>query len=158
MTDIVDRKTRSRMMSGIKGKDTKPELIIRGALFARGFRYRLHDKRLPGKPDIVLPKYHAVIFVHGCFWHGHGCHLFKWPGTRGEFWRKKVTDNRSRDSRVIRQLLGNGWRVLTVWECSLKGKGCSGTDVIAGKIRRWLASKKARMEIAGKVLRSLGNK
>ena len=93
MADVVDRKTRSRMMSGIRGKNTRPELLIRKGLHARGFRFRLHDKRLPGKPDLVLPKYSAVIFVHGCFWHGHDCHLFKWPQSRREFWRKKITRN-----------------------------------------------------------------
>lgn len=89
MTDVVDKATRSRMMAGIKGKDTKPEMLIRSELHRRGFRFRKNVKDLPGKPDIVLPKYRAVIMVNGCFWHGHGCRLFKWPSTRPEFWREK---------------------------------------------------------------------
>lgn len=109
-------------MSGIKGADTKPELIIRSGLHRRGFRFRLHDKKLPGKPDLVLPKYNAVIFVNGCFWHKHDCHLFKWPKTRQEFWRKKISGNAERDERNVQALLDDGWRVMTVWECALKGK------------------------------------
>lgn len=122
MADIVDRKTRSRMMSGIKGKDTKPELVIRKALFAKGFRYRLHDKKLPGKPDLVFPKFNAVIFVHGCFWHAHDCHLFKWPSTNEAFWREKINRNKSIDKQNCSKLVNKGWRVLEIWECALKGK------------------------------------
>ncbi len=110
------------MMSGIRGKDTKPEMIIRRGLHARGFRFRLHDRTLPGKPDLVFPKYRAVIFVHGCFWHGHECHLFKWPKTRVEFWREKIEGNRARDVRVALELRGSGWDVIEVWECQLKDK------------------------------------
>ena len=99
MTDVVNKQTRSRMMSGIKSKNTKPELIIRKALFKKGFRFKLHDKSLPGKPDLVLPKYDAVIFIHGCFWHQHNCHLFKWPSTRPEFWETKIHRNVEVDKR-----------------------------------------------------------
>mgnify|MGYP001813680444 FL=1 len=122
MADVVDRKTRSRMMSGIRGKNTRPELLIRKGLHARGFRFRLHDKRLPGKPDLVLPKYSAVIFVHGCFWHGHDCHLFKWPQSRREFWRKKITRNKVKDAESYVSLKKEGWYILTIWECALKGR------------------------------------
>jgi len=122
MVDVVDRKTRSRMMSGIRGKNTKPELLIRTGLHARGFRFRLHDKHLPGKPDLVLPKYSAVIFVHGCFWHGHDCHLFKWPQSRRAFWRNKILRNQEKDAESYAGLKKEGWYILTIWECALKGR------------------------------------
>ena len=119
MADIVDKATRSRMMSAIKGKNTKPELLVRKALHANGFRFRLHDKKLPGKPDIVLPKYKTVIFVHGCFWHGHECKNFRWPKTRKSWWRKKIEGNRSRDRRQNKQLTKSGWTCVTIWECKI---------------------------------------
>ena len=120
MADVVSPEVRSRMMSGIRGKDTKPEMVVRRGLHARGFRFRLHDKRLPGKPDLVFPKYRAVIFVHGCFWHGHDCDLFKWPKTREAFWREKINRNSERDRRTIGLLLGVGWSVKVVWECEVR--------------------------------------
>ncbi|MCF6217065.1 MAG: very short patch repair endonuclease [Emcibacter sp.] len=133
MTDVVTSKKRSEMMTGIKGKDTRPEMIIRRALFREGFRYRLHDKKLPGKPDLVLRKYNAVIFINGCFWHGHSCHLFKWPKSRPEFWRNKISGNKARDARNIDNLTKSGWRILTIWECALKGKHRrSLDDIISG--------------------------
>ncbi|MHB1141470.1 MAG: very short patch repair endonuclease [Sulfuricaulis sp.] len=150
MADIVNRKTRSRMMSGIKGKNTAPELQVRKALFAKDIRYRLHDKRLPGKPDLVIRKYHAVIFVHGCFWHRHHCHLFKWPVTRRKFWREKIKSNSVRDARVKKQLLANDWRVLTIWECSLKGRGRYTIKEIAHRTAQWLRGTRKRVEISGK--------
>lgn len=108
-------------MSCIKGKNTKPEEIVRKALFAKGFRYRKNDRRLPGTPDIVLPKYKTVIFVNGCFWHGHqGCKYFVVPKTNTEFWLKKITSNAERDSIKVTRLKKLGWRVITVWECELK--------------------------------------
>ena len=149
MTDVVDKKTRSRMMSGIKGKDTKPELLVRKGLFSKGFRYRLHDKRLPGKPDLVFPKYNAVIFVHGCFWHGHGCILFKWPRTRKTFWRDKITGNRARDEKNVSALLSDGWRVLQIWECALKGAKRKKIDVIISRAEKWLTGKPKHAEIRG---------
>jgi DNA mismatch endonuclease (patch repair protein) len=149
MTDVVDKATRSRMMRGIRGKDTKPELLIRKALFARGFRYRLHDKRLPGKPDLVFPAYNAVVFVHGCFWHGHKCHLFKWPQTRKEFWRKKINRNRAVDRQAVRRLKEQGWYVLTVWECAIKGKKRKPLNKVADRISRWLETGKMDLEISG---------
>ncbi len=121
MTDIVDKKTRSRMMAGIRGKDTKPELLVRRFLHARGFRYRLHDKRLPGSPDIVLPKHKLAVFVHGCFWHRHaGCRLASTPDQNRQQWMKKFSLNADRDARQIQILLESGWRVLVIWECGLK--------------------------------------
>lgn len=122
MTDIVDPSTRSRMMSGIRGKNTRPEIIVRQALHRAGFRFRLHRKDLPGKPDIVLPKYHAVIFVHGCFWHGHDCRYFKVPKTRTDFWLSKIIANTRRDRIQEDALRSAGWSVFTVWECELRDK------------------------------------
>lgn len=122
----MDNKTkaeRSLNMSRIRAKDTKPELTIRRLLFADGFRYRIHVKTLPGTPDLVLPKYRAVIFVHGCFWHGHdGCKYAKLPETHGEFWRGKISKNKERDQRVRQELVSGGWRVLTIWTCSIKNQ------------------------------------
>ena len=121
MTDIVDSQTRSRMMSGIRGKNTKPELALRRSLHALGFRYRLHAKGIPGRPDIVMPKYRAVIFVHGCFWHRHaGCRYATVPATRPEFWAAKFHANVVRDAAVQSALREAGWRVGTVWECALR--------------------------------------
>ncbi|MBN3214409.1 very short patch repair endonuclease [Pectobacterium polaris] len=121
--DVVDRKTRSRMMSGIKGKNTQPELMIRKFLHAQGFRYRLHVSSLPGKPDIVLPRYKLCIFVHGCFWHRHdGCRYATTPKTRPEFWMKKFAENRLRDIRVKMQLRNEEWRVFEIWECGIRNQ------------------------------------
>jgi DNA mismatch endonuclease, patch repair protein len=121
VTDIVDQQTRSRMMAGIRGKNTKPELALRRALHARGFRFRLHSGKVHGRPDLVLPKHRAVVFVHGCFWHRHeGCRYATVPATRPEFWRAKFDANTARDSAVRTRLLEDGWRVATVWDCALR--------------------------------------
>lgn len=121
MTDIVDKATRSRIMSSIRGKNTKPEMTVRRFLHAAGFRYRLHRKDLPGKPDLILPKYNLVVFVHGCFWHQHhGCHYAYTPASNTVQWREKLEGNRQRDLVQQQQLLDMGWRVLVVWECGLK--------------------------------------
>lgn len=149
MPDIVDPETRSRMMSGIKGKNTKPELIVRKALHARGFRYRLHDRKVPGKPDMVFPKWNAVIFVNGCFWHGHDCHLHKLPSTRTEFWKEKIERNRQRDDTVLRMLRDTGWRVLTIWECALRGREKIGLDAVVDRVVSWLCSDASSTEIRG---------
>ena len=125
-------------MSGIRSKNTKPELLIRKALFSKGFRYKLHDKSLPGKPDLVFPKYNAVIFIHGCFWHGHDCHLFKWPSTRREFWKTKITRNQEVDARNYKALKEEGWRILTIWECSIKGKNQIGVENVVDRAENWL--------------------
>ncbi len=148
MADVVDPATRSRMMSGIRGKNTKPELLIRRALHARGFRYRLHCD-LPGKPDICLPKRRAVIFVHGCFWHGHGCHLFKWPKTRPEFWRAKIERNREVDGVAERRLAEDGWRVALIWECALKGRERLPLEDVISTCADWLNSDQTRLELRG---------
>jgi len=149
MADVVDKKTRSRMMSGIRGKDTRPELIIRRNLHAQGFRYRLHDNKLPGKPDMVFPKYRAVILVNGCFWHGHDCHLFKWPGSREDFWRNKISRTKERDRENIAALLAGGWRVLQIWECAIKGKERLPIDLIGKQAASWLESQKQQLDIRG---------
>jgi DNA mismatch endonuclease (patch repair protein) len=137
MVDIVDAATRSRMMSGIRGRNTKPEILIRSLLHRRGFRFRLDARDLAGRPDIVLPRYHAVIFVHGCFWHGHDCHLFKWPQTRAEFWRDKIGRNRANDAKAQAALLDAGWRVATVWECALRGANRD-IDGVLQRLIDWL--------------------
>lgn len=121
MVDIVDSKTRSRMMAGIRGRDTKPELQVRRYLHSRGFRYRLHVGTLAGKPDIILPKYRLAIFVHGCFWHRHrGCRYATNPEQNREKWATKFRENIERDEKQVRQLIGLGWRVLVIWECALR--------------------------------------
>ncbi|WP_081493053.1 very short patch repair endonuclease [Bradyrhizobium yuanmingense] len=119
MADIVTSEIRSRMMSGIRAKNTKPEITLRRLLHAEGFRFRLHQN-LPGRPDLVFRKRRAVIFVHGCFWHRHECSIFKWPSTRAEFWRTKINGNALRDEKNIGLLLADGWRVSVVWECALR--------------------------------------
>lgn len=120
MADVHDKETRSYNMSRIKGKDTKPEMLVRKFLHANGFRYRLHVKNLPGKPDIVLPKYKTVIFVHGCFWHGHkGCKKAKLPTTKAEWWKNKIDGNVKNDKKAYKALAEQGWKVAEVWGCTL---------------------------------------
>ncbi|MDE3247682.1 MAG: DNA mismatch endonuclease Vsr [Bacteroidota bacterium] len=121
MTDVHDRATRSYNMSRIRGTHTKPELLVRSHLHRAGFRFTLHSRKLPGKPDIVLPKYKTVIFVQGCFWHGHtGCRYFVVPKTRTQWWVDKISHNQSNDLKAAKQLRTLGWRVLFLWECRLK--------------------------------------
>lgn len=121
MTDVHDKATRSYNMSQIRSKDTKPELIVRKFLFSHGFRYRLHDKKLPGRPDIVLPKYKTVIFVNGCFWHGHeNCKYFVLPKTKINWWHDKINKTIQNDIDYKNELESNGWKILTIWECQLK--------------------------------------
>jgi DNA mismatch endonuclease (patch repair protein) len=110
------------MMSGIRATNTRPEMLLRKGLHALGWRYRIHGRAIPGKPDLVFPGKRALIFANGCFWHGHDCHLFKWPKSRPEFWREKIGSNIERDQRVREQLLAQGWRIAEVWECTLKGR------------------------------------
>ncbi|MDV3626778.1 very short patch repair endonuclease [Elizabethkingia anophelis] len=121
MTDVHSREVRSFNMSRIKGKDTKPELLVRKFLFSEGFRYRLHDKKLPGKPDVILPKYKTVIFVNGCFWHGHqNCKYFVLPKTRIEWWLNKINTTIANDEKVVESLQNDGWKTIVIWECELK--------------------------------------
>lgn len=125
-------------MSGIRGRDTKPEMVIRKGLHARGYRYRLHSRSLPGKPDLVFPSRRAAIFVHGCFWHGHDCPLFKWPSTRAGWWREKIEGNRARDQAVRQQLAAMGWRQLRIWECALKGRQRRPVGELLDSVGDWL--------------------
>ena len=121
MADVHTPEQRSYNMSRIHSKNTKPEELVRKFLFSQGFRYRKNDAKLPGKPDIVLPKYKAVIFVNGCFWHGHeGCRYFVWPKNNAEFWKEKITGNIQRDKHNHQLLANQGWRVIEIWECQLK--------------------------------------
>lgn len=136
-------------MSGIRGKNTKPELAIRLGLHALGFRYRLHPKDVPGKPDLWLPKYRAAIFVHGCFWHGHDCSLFKMPGTRQDFWKTKIDTNRTRDARVTELLAADGFRRLEIWECALRGPGRIGLEGTLTQVAEWLRGDAVAGEIRG---------
>lgn len=136
-------------MAAIRGKDTKPELIIRHGLHAKGFRYRLHNRRLPGRPDLVLPKYNAVILVNGCFWHGHDCHLFRWPETREEFWREKIGSNVERDQKNLITLHDIGWRTGIVWECALKGRGRLPLGDLIDSIASWLSSDRKEISFRG---------
>ena len=111
---------RSRIMAAIHGKDTKPEMLVRRALHAAGLRYRLHQRDLPGRPDVVLTRIRTVVLVHGCFWHHHGCRYSSWPKTRRDFWRKKIENNVARDARTRFFLRAAGWRVEVIWECELR--------------------------------------
>jgi DNA mismatch endonuclease, patch repair protein len=140
------------MMSRVKPKDTRQEVEIRKRLFALGFRYRLYDKKLPGTPDIVLPKYKAVIFIHGCFWHAHDCALFRWPSSKKVFWKKKLEGNRERDAKHLAALKKLGWRIMVIWECAYRGTGRNSEkefDTITAKSVKWLKSKKRIGEIQG---------
>lgn len=147
MADIVSKAVRSRMMSGIKSKDTTPELLLRKNLHRRGFRYRLHTSKLPGRPDMVFPRFDAVLFAHGCFWHGHDCSLFRWPQTRREFWEEKIRGNQARDIRNEQMLLDAGWRVGKVWECAFKGRDRIGVDEVIEQCANWLEGTTAQLEL-----------
>lgn len=149
MTDVLSPTQRSYCMSRIRGKNTKPERLIREGLFALGFRYRLHQRNLPGCPDLVLSKYRAVIFVHGCLWHGHECELFHWPRTNPFFWRKKITRNCRNDGCNLAKLKSAGWRTLVVWECALRGKNRMNGQRLIRRVANWVLSQKGRGEITG---------
>lgn len=137
MVDIVDPLTRARMMSGIRGKNTKPELLVRRFLHGLGFRYRLNVRELSGSPDIVLPRFRTCISVHGCFWHRHaGCRLAANPATRRQFWQKKFNENVARDRRARKQLLKEEWQVIEIWECGLRAYGIAGLNWLPTAIRR----------------------
>jgi DNA mismatch endonuclease (patch repair protein) len=135
-------------MARIGGRDTKPELLLRSALHRRGYRFRVNDRRYPGSPDIVLPRYGAVIFVHGCFWHAHDCALGVLPATRTEFWADKFARNRARDARVRETLETSGWRVLEVWECAWRGAGSRSHDEVVDEAVTWLENQSKSREIS----------
>jgi DNA mismatch endonuclease, patch repair protein len=149
MADILTPEQRRLNMSRIRGKNTKPELLLRHGLHARGLRYRLHHKDLPGRPDMVFPRYRAAVLVHGCFWHGHDCPLFKLPATRREFWAAKIEGNRTRDARDLRRLAAAGWRILMVWECALKGPTRLPVDAVLAEIVAWLRTDEPTRTIQG---------
>lgn len=148
--DTVDQETRSRIMSSVGQKNTGPEMLLRSALHKKGLRYRLHDRSLPGSPDLVFPKYRAVVFVHGCYWHRHGCYRTTTPKTREDFWVKKFEDNKARDRRDMGRLADLGWRILVVWECALVGKTALLVEDVVGKASSWLQGAEPRGEIEGR--------
>lgn len=155
--DVVSPTVRSQMMSGIRGKNTRPELLVRKILFATGFRFRLHRRDLPGMPDIVLPKYRAAIFVHGCFWHMHeGCRYAKVPSSNKEFWRNKLASNRERDRTSIDQLTDAGWRVLVVWECMTRGD--RRWETLPGKLASWLQGRSRFAQLPASPPRAHGSR
>ena len=146
MPDLLDPKQRSLLMSRVRGKNTKIEQTVRSFLHKNGFRFRKYSKSLPGSPDVILPKYSAVVFIHGCFWHGHtNCIKSHLPSTRIEFWRDKMNSNRERDQRKYNQLFNNGWRIAVVWQCSLKNKS-STLDTI-DRLVNWIYSQEKWIEI-----------
>jgi len=147
MTDTVDTKTRSRIMSSVRNKSTNIEQAVRKALFAKGFRYKINDKTLPGSPDIVLPKYQAVIFVHGCFWHGHTCQHGSIPKSHQKFWRSKIENNMTRDKENITKLVKLNWRVAVVWECSIRGSSSPSFEKNINSIEAWLKGQSLQIEI-----------
>ena len=152
MTDTVNKQTRSKMMSAVRAKNTRLEIEIRLRLFAQGFRYRLHVRDLPGTPDMVLPKYSTVIFVHGCFWHYHGCSRSTIPDSRRNWWRKKLENNRTRDAKALAELRSNGWRVVVIWECSVRRPGIDlqkALDRVCLRAGKFLRSKRNSLEISG---------
>jgi DNA mismatch endonuclease (patch repair protein) len=137
MTDVHTKEQRSYNMSRIKGKDTNPELLVRRFLHAQGFRYKLHDKSLPGKPDLVLPKYKTVIFINGCFWHGHAnCKFFKVPQTRTDWWLNKINSNKANDEKTVKALKKEGWKVIVIWTCKLKKNKLRILEKIASRIKK----------------------
>ena len=134
-------------MSAIRSKNTRPETMLRKLLHRMGFRYRLHARGVPGKPDMVFRPYRAALFVHGCFWHGHDCDFFRMPTTRPEFWAAKIAQNRARDIRVRQMLVEAGWRVAVVWECALRGQSPAEVDRVAARISGWLKSSRRTLVI-----------
>lgn len=137
------------MMSGIRGENTKPEMIVRRRLHALGYRYRTHVPDMPGRPDMVFPRYRAIVQIHGCFWHHHNCKFFKWPSTRPEFWRAKIEANEIRDSRNLYRLKVDGWRVLILWECAIRSKPTDIVDGVISLISSWLESDREFLDISG---------
>lgn len=144
MTDVHSPEIRSKNMRAIRSKDTVPELLVRRALHASGLRYSLHRKNLPGTPDLVFRQYRSVVFVHGCFWHGHkGCRYFKLPHSRPEFWRDKIDKNTVNDAAAVAELVRIGWRVAVVWECTLKQKKPDELKKLVGRISQWITLDKS---------------
>lgn len=146
MADLLTPEQRSKLMASVRQRDTKPEMIVRRGLHARGLRYRLNDRSLPGSPDLVFPRFRTVVFVHGCFWHAHGCRLSKLPGSRQDYWGPKLAANAARDAHAISSLLDTGWRVLVIWECGLKGPGRLGDAAVADRAEHFIRYGKRRLQ------------
>ena len=154
MADIVCPEIRSRMMAGIRGRNTKPEILLRSGLHRRGLRFTVKSK-LPGKPDLVLPRHRVVVFFHGCFWHGHDCPLFKLPATRTDFWKEKIGKNRERDMRILASLVIDGWRVAVLRECAIRGAGKRPWDTVCDDFTDWIRGRQdSTLEIAAIDLKS----
>jgi DNA mismatch endonuclease (patch repair protein) len=149
LADVHDAATRSRNMAAIRSGNTKPEMQVRRALHAAGLRYRLHARDLAGQPDLVLPRWRAVIFINGCFWHRHDCHLFKWPATRQEFWQEKIGRNVANDGKAVAALRAAGWRIATVWECGLKGRTRPDFSEAMQRLVAWIRSDEPLLTIRG---------
>ena len=149
MTDRLTPEQRKLNMSRIRAKNTKPEMIVRRALHSLGFRFRLHRRDLPGTPDVVLPKWRTAIFVSGCFFHGHDCALFRLPATNTEFWAQKIGRNRERDQKDVAALLNKGWRVVTVWECALKGKQKLSSDHLCDALHQFIGGQAKQGAVSG---------
>jgi len=149
MTDVLTPEQRRLNMSRIRGKDTKPEMTIRKGLHAAGLRFRLHAKQLPGRPDLIFPRHQAAIQVHGCFWHGHHCPMCRLPATRREFWLAKISGNRERDERTSAALLTAGWRLMTIWECSLRGPARKPGEEVISSCTAFILSSKKKAELSG---------
>ena len=151
MVDVFSKEKRSQIMASVSGKDTSVELRIRKALHRKGYRYGLHNRTLPGTPDIVFRRFNAVVFVNGCFWHGHDCPLFRPPSTNRDFWEKKIQGNRIRDVKSVGLLQEKGWRTMVVWECSLRGKSRLKFEDVILTVEDWLHSNRKHSEIRGAV-------
>lgn len=147
MADIVDARTRSRMMSKIAGSNTRPEKAVRSALHRRGLRFSLHRKDLPGKPDIVLPAFKTAVFVQGCFWHCHDCEYFRLPKSNRKFWKSKLAANQQRDQRNIKDLCDLNWHVAIVWECCIRGQTSESVEQSMDKLATWIRRSKFRRRI-----------
>jgi DNA mismatch endonuclease, patch repair protein len=147
--DALTPEQRSLNMSRVRSKDTKPEMLIRKGLHAAGLRYRLHGRRLPGTPDLIFPGPRAVVFVHGCFWHGHHCPMFRLPATRAAFWSSKIAANQARDTAALAALSSDGWRVLTIWECALRGRARRDLSEIVERTREFLVGDGRVLELEG---------
>jgi len=141
MTDVHTPEQRRRNMAAVRSRKTMPERQIRSGLQAAGLRFRNNYPRLPGHPDIALPRWRTVVLVHGCFWHGHGCHLFRWPKQRADFWKLKIEANCRRDARQRALVLDQGWRIVTVWECALRGRNAPGLEAVVSSIKAFLNTK-----------------
>lgn len=138
-------------MAAIRSRDSRAELIVRRGLHRSGLRFRLHDRSLPGTPDLVFRKHKAVVFVHGCFWHHHDCHLFKWPQTRAEFWEQKIRRNVENDQAAFDELRRRGWRVAVVWECALKGRHRLNGQEVIQSLATWVSSDRVSLDVRGTV-------